>query len=470
MKKILYIKFLLAYLVFGILSFVVISTIGSKLIEDQLVNETSNSLYQEVHTLADWQSVKRYRSPSAQETLYRSLTGIAAVQNADIMIIDPGGNITINTAQKLDPFNPATASDFDPADFGPTYYEIGNFYGQYTDPHISVLFPITEDLNICGYISIHYPMSLIYEQREALLRDILIILLIIFALSMIILVLFTFSIYLPLLKVIQGAKEFAQGNLKYKIRVDKADEMGYLASTMNYMGEELQKNNEYQNQFIANVSHDFRSPLTSIKGYAEAMSDGTIPPELYPKYLGIIKSESERLDKLTRSMLALNSMTKQMVLHTADFDINAVIKNTVAVFEGICRQKKISIDLILEGEELFVSADVDKIQQVLYNLLDNAVKFSYKNTTITIETTDRHGKIYVSVKDMGEGIPKDEQHKIWDRFYKTDTSRGKDRKGTGLGLAIVKEIIQAHGQNINVISTEGVGTEFIFTLNHAKNI
>lgn len=470
MKKILYVKFLLTYLAFGVLSFIVISVIGSRQVENRLIKNISNVLYQEVYTLSDWPEVKQYQTADSQDSLYQSLSNIVSVQEADIMIIDTEGNIVINTSKESTSDSPQKIETFDPADFGPTYYEVGDFYGQYSTPQLSVIFPITEKMDTLGYIFIHYPMSTLYEQREALLIEILMIFLIIYALSLIILVLFTFSIYRPLLKVIQGAREFAQGNLTYKIKVDKADEMGYLASTLNYMGDELLKNNEYQNQFIANVSHDFRSPLTSIKGYAEAMSDGTIPPELYPKYLGIIKSESERLDKLTRSMLTLNSMNKQMVLHIVDFDINAIIKNTVAVFEGMCRPKKISIDLLLEEEQLFVSADVDKIQQVLYNLLDNAVKFSFKNTTITIETTERYGKVYVSVKDMGEGIPKDAQHKIWDRFYKTDISRGKDRKGTGLGLAIVKEIIQAHEQNINVISTEGVGTEFIFTLNHTKTL
>lgn len=468
MKKILYLKFVLAYLCFGILGFILISTYGSNIIEEGLITDTSKSLYQEVYNLSDWHSVKQFRVVGSQSILHRNLSSIAIFEDADIMIIQPDGTIVIDTAKSTDAISSITIENFDPADFGPGYYEIGYFYGQYDSEQLSVMVPITSNMTTRGYIAIHKPMTHIYAARESTLRDVFELFVLIFLLSLIILLLFTISIYVPLLEIIHGAKEYAKGNLKYKIKVDKHDEIGYLASTMNYMGDELLKNNEYQNQFIANVSHDFRSPLTSIKGYAEAMSDGTIPPELYPKYLGIIKGETERLDKLTRSMLTLNSMNKQMVLHTTDFDINAVIRNTVAVFEMTCRQKKISIDLILEGEDLYVSADVDKIQQVLYNLLDNAIKFSQKNTTITIETTDKHGRVYVSVKDQGEGIPTDSQRKIWDRFYKIDTSRGKDRKGTGLGLAIVKEIIQAHEQNINVISTEGVGTEFIFTLNHSK--
>lgn len=151
-----------------------------------------------------------------------------------------------------------------------------------------------------------------------------------------------------------------------------------------------------------------------------------------------------------------------------DFDINRTIKNTVATFEAICRKKMITIELHLESETLMVHADMEQIQQVLYNLIDNAIKFSSDNSIIKAETSERHGTVFVSVKDSGVGIPKEKQHKIWDRFYKIDSSRGKDRKGTGLGLSIVREIIAAHNQNINVISTEGVGTEFIFTLEKSK--
>ena len=142
---------------------------------------------------------------------------------------------------------------------------------------------------------------------------------------------------------------------------------------------------------------------------------------------------------------------------------------TALTFEGLCKEKHISIELILSGQKLYVTADLAKIQQVIYNLTDNAIKFSYPDSSITIETTEKNEKVFVSVKDSGSGIQKENLKKIWERFYKTDVSRGKDKRGTGLGLSIVREIIQAHNENINVISTEGVGTEFIFTLSLAKD-
>ena len=174
---------------------------------------------------------------------------------------------------------------------------------------------------------------------------------------------------------------------------------------------------------------------------------------------------SERLTKLTSSILELNNFdNKSIILTKSIFDINVVIKQAVASFEGTCKDKYIRIKLLFDEPQTYVEADMDKIQQVLYNLTDNAIKFSPQNSTIYITTKIKSDKVFTSVKDMGIGIPKESISKIWERFYKTDLSRGKDKKGTGLGLSITKEIITAHEEHINVISTVDVGTEFTFSL------
>ena len=197
----------------------------------------------------------------------------------------------------------------------------------------------------------------------------------------------------------------------------------------------------------------------------EAILDGTIPPEMQEKYLKIVLDETSRLNKLTQGLLTLNNFDdKGTLLEITTFDINEVIKKTAAIFQGLCDQKGLTFSLTFEEPVQNVRGDMGKIQQVLYNLIDNAIKFSFPDSQIYIETLRKHEKVFVSVKDTGEGIPKDSIKKIWKRFYKTDPSRGKDKKGTGLGLSITKEIIQAHGENINVVSTENVGTEFTFTL------
>ena len=271
---------------------------------------------------------------------------------------------------------------------------------------------------------------------------------------------------LPLMRMNRAAKVIANGNFEERVDVTSSDELGELAQSFNHMAESLQTHEKVQKDFIANISHDLRSPLTSMQGFLTAMLDGTIPVELQDKYLNIILFETERLTKLTQGILDLNQFGRHrgIMLDLADFDINRMIKTTILTFEGTCEKKGITFDLVLTGQELFVHADMSKIQQVLYNLIDNATKFSHQNSAIKIETSIKNEKVFISVKDSGIGIPADSIKKIWERFYKTDLSRGKDKKGTGLGLAIVKEIIQAHNEHINVISTEGVGTEFIFTL------
>lgn len=289
--------------------------------------------------------------------------------------------------------------------------------------------------------------------------------LIVFVLSFAILIGVHFWVYLPIRKITEAATQYASGNLDYEIPINTEDEIGYLSASLNYMSTHLKDMEDYQKKFIGNVSHDFRSPLTSIKGYLEAMADGTIPPEMQEKYFKILLFETERLTDLTEDLLTLNEFdTKSLLMDYTTFDINEVIRNTVSSFEGRCAQKRISIDLQLASKVLNVTADKRKIQQVLYNLLDNAIKFSPNEFDVTVQTREKGKKVYVSIKDEGIGIPKDSLSRIWERFYKTDLSRGKDKKGTGLGLAIVKEIIQAHNENITVISTEGVGTEFTFSL------
>ena len=272
---------------------------------------------------------------------------------------------------------------------------------------------------------------------------------------------------IPLRAVIKAAREYARGNFDYVFATEenRHDEFRDLMDTIEYMAKELSLMEEYQRKFISNISHDFRSPLTSIKGFATAMMDGTIPPELYNKYLSTICFETDRLTKLTSVLIELGKFdSHQALLDIREFDLHSMIKQTVEAFEGKCRDKHISLNLIFEGDESLVMADKGKIEQVFYNLIDNAIKFSHNDSDINITTKSKGNKVIVSVKDYGIGIPKESLKKIWERFYKTDASRGKDKKGSGLGLAIVKEIIQSHGEEIDVISTENAGTEFVFTI------
>lgn len=269
--------------------------------------------------------------------------------------------------------------------------------------------------------------------------------------------------FLPLRRLRVGIKDFSIGKENHHISIHSNDEYGELADTLNIIGDELSKFDEYQRKFISNISHDFRSPLTSIRGYVQAMVDGVIPPESQQKYLDIILFETDRLTKLTSNLLDVNNFDKDNIfLDISRFNLHDSIRKTAGALEGVAAKKDIHFDLELsDTEPLWVSGDKDKIQQVLHNLMDNAVKFSHEGSSILISTREKGNRVFVSVKDSGIGIPKDDLGKIFERFYKTDLSRGKDKLGTGLGLSICKEIITAHKQNLDVVSTEGVGSEFV---------
>ncbi len=465
MRKALYYKFIMAYVLLAILGIFVTAALGSQLVENRLIRIHAGNLYAEVTALVNEAGSRPMEDEEELQEFYEILRGVAAGDHADIRMIDTKGCVRMNTARSFDFEREETIRDFDYTSFGPQYYEVSCFFDQYPEEHLNVLIPLASQMTTRGYLSVSTPMTRIVQERDALLGDVYIVVTVNFVLSLMILFLFTFSVYRPLGKITEGARQFASGNLTHKIDLVTNDEMGYLADTMNFMADELKKNSDYQKKFISNVSHDFRSPLTSIKGFSEAMCDGTIPPEMHEHYLKIITGEASRLEKLTRSVLMLNNMDQdEVILNRVNFDINEMLRSTAAVFEGSCRKKKISIELILSGSQFMVNADRDRIEQVVYNLLDNAVKFSPRSSTIWMETTERHGKCYVSVKDEGCGIAKKDLTNIWDRFYKADQSRGRDKTGTGLGLSIVKEILTAHGQNISVVSTENVGTEFTFTL------
>lgn len=469
MRKTLYLKFLLGYIIFGIFGFISVSVFAPDMIRRNLIREKAETMYSEATLIANTYASGLYSNETTLETVKAQLDALAVYMTSTIRIINPSGRLVLDTDSTLNVEDIVMINDFDPTFISGSYYTIDTFFDQFDSDVLSVLAPITSNYKVKGYVVIHCDMTDIEAFTMELLNISYIMLAILLLLSIIILIFFTEMVYMPLKKIIRATEQYASGNMNYECQVDSDDEIGYLAACLSYMASAIARSEEDQKKLVANVSHDFRSPLTSIRGFLEAMLDGTIPPELHSKYLAIVLNETDRLTKLTNSLLSLNNIsTKGMILDRTDFDINGIIRKTAASFEATCRSKKLSIELILSGDMLFVNADIDKIQQVLYNLIDNAIKFSYPHSAVKIETSEKKNKIFVSVKDTGIGIPKEQMKLIWDRFYKSDLSRGKDKKGTGLGLSIVKEIITAHNEHINVISTEGVGSEFIFSLKRSS--
>ncbi len=466
MRSTLYLKFIIIYIVFGFLSIFCVSGLTSELMMNRLEQETASDIYREASLVSSNYLPQYFRSEITLSDVRHQLDGMQDYTEANVWFVNRfGAMITSYSLADYAYTVPHKVPNFNPAEHGSSTYQVGTYHDIFEEDMITVITPVANGYNVSGYLLIHKPYSALESHVQLYLEPVYITVFVIFLLSFCFLLAFHLLVYIPLRKVTEAAKQYTLGNLDYEIPIDTHDEMGYLSASLNYMSSHLKDMEDAQKKFVGNVSHDFRSPLTSIKGYLEALSDGTIPVEMQDRYFKILLFETERLTELTRDLLTLNEFdTKNLMLNRTNFDIHELIKNTVRSFEGTCRNRHISIELLLSSRILNVNADCVKIGQVIYNLLDNAIKFSPNDSKITIETTEKAGKISVSVKDYGSGIPKKELSKIWDRFYKLDASRGRDKKGTGLGLAIVKEIILAHSENINVISTEGVGTEFIFSL------
>lgn len=270
----------------------------------------------------------------------------------------------------------------------------------------------------------------------------------------------------PLNDMAAAAHRFAHGDFAVRVEDEgREDEIGELTRAFNSMADSLEQAETRRSEFIANVSHELKTPMTSIAGFADGILDGTIPPEDQRRYLATISSETKRLSRLVRSMLDLSKLQTKDVreLREQSFDINELLLRTLLNFETKINERKLDVDVQLPEDSIVVCGDSDAITRVVYNLLDNAVKFAREGSTITLGLWKTGQKAFVSVKDEGETIPPQELALIFDRFHKTDRSRSLDRDGVGLGLYLVKTILNNHDEDITVTSENGV-TEFVFTL------
>ncbi len=460
MKSKLVYKFIVGYIVIAVVSFITVSLVCSKLTYKKVLSDEADHLYREAATIATTYGNNYYNGSLTLLTMRNELGAVSAYLGSDILFISYDGSIILNT----DRDNPTESVPFDSTDSADRY-RIDTFYGLFDSERLITYYPLEANYKIIGYIVICKPVADIKAVSDNMLNYSYISFGITLILCGIFFVILKIRVLTPVRRMNSVTDSYAKGDFSKRLKFAGNDELCRMGASLDYMAGEIENISAYQNRIIANVSHDFRSPLTSIKGYLEAMLDGTIPPEMYERYLGIVLSETERLTKLTNNLLALNNSNERgMLLDVSEFDIVTIIKKTIETFEGTCAKKRIKFSLVFSAAKLVVTADQAKIQQVMYNLVDNAIKFSNSDSSIIVSATETGDKVLISVKDFGIGIPKESLSKIWERFYKSDLSRGKDKKGTGLGLSIVKDIITAHKEYIDVVSTEGVGTEFTFAL------
>lgn len=355
------------------------------------------------------------------------------------------------------------------------YDQMSTLGGLYEKNRYAVARPIktaADGNDIIGYVFITNVVDNILKTWSSLTGITAIVTIGVFAAAMIVSLMYSKHMAKPLDEMAAASRRFARGDFSVRVRQreDPTDEMGALIDSFNKMADSLENAEARRSEFIANISHELRTPMTTISGFAEGLLDGTIPPEDEKKYLRAISDETKRLSRLVRDMLDVSQLRNRAADPTKriDFDLTELTLQTLLSFESRAMKKNLDVDPQLPDNHIMVHADKDAITQVIYNLLDNAVKFASPGSCITVRIYKDNGKAYVSVRDYGETIPPDDLPFIFDRFHKSDRSRSLDKDGVGLGLYLVKSIINSHDEDIAVTSRDGM-TEFVFTLTLAKN-
>jgi signal transduction histidine kinase len=268
----------------------------------------------------------------------------------------------------------------------------------------------------------------------------------------------------PIKEINNAAQKISKGDVKKRIYIDSEDEIGELAQSFNTMAESIEKADIIRRDFISNVSHELRSPITSIRGFITGIIDGVIPKDKENYYLNIVNDEVLRISRLVNDLLDISSLESgKFKLNIVNLDINEIITLCILNLEGKIKDKNMSVEVLFSNRHEYCIADRDRIIQVVTNLLENAVKYGNDGGKIKIETYPKGDIIYVSVFNTGSNIEEGQLHKIWDRFYKDDKSR-TNKISTGLGLPIVRLILSQHQQDISVENVEGKGVKFTFTL------
>ena len=403
--------------------------------------------------------------------LSMSLTAVAEATGNSILITDRNGVVACCSDEELICAHIGRAVSREVME----ELKTGSSLGKETDlgglreqPMLTVAKPVKNSFGeIKGYVFV----SVLISDVLSTWRPFVWIVAVIFSAIFLCLLIFSFwyskNMSRPLDEIAAASRMFARGDFSVRVeqRSDPTDEMGALIDSFNKMADSLESAENRRTEFISNISHELRTPMTTISGFADGILDGTIPPEEEKKYLISIRDETRRLARLVRSMLDASRMQSMSSDpgRRSDFDLSELILQILLSFETRATEKKLDVDPELPDGHIMVHADKDAITQVIYNLLDNAVKFSKQGGCITLKLYTESGKAYTCIKDEGETIPTEDLPFIFDRFHKSDRSRSLDKDGVGLGLYLVKTIINGHDEDIAVKSENGA-TEFVFTL------
>ena len=344
----------------------------------------------------------------------------------------------------------------------------GIVQGLYEEERFVAAVPITDSLGYgVGIVIVSTPMAQVTQILQKISDTYLFVSVAVVLLAVVLMSLMARNQSKPLRAMAKAAHDFGHGNLNARVQVDpkSSDEMQDLALAFNNMASSLQQSEYQRQEFVANVSHELKTPMTTISGFVDGMLDGTIPPERHRHYMHMVSDETKRLSRLVRSMLDISRLQDQDIPaeKKSRFELQELVGQVLITFEQKIDGKNLNVDVDFPGHPTYTRAVPDYITQVVYNLLDNAVKFCPNRGDLGVKIRVGSTKLYVSISNSGETIPQSELALVFDRFHKLDKSRSQNRDGWGLGLYIVKTIVCRHGEDISVTSQNGI-TTFTFTL------
>ena len=484
MFKTTFSKYLAALVIIIFLSFTILSGIITSMVYNYAFSDTEARLEKESSIVVD--IITANGMGPIEEEIWSVAEAIEPMiklnSDYDVMIADPTGKIILSTAHaenseykkahvNLDKgFERISLSSFERRnneDGDVSYVYNGTIGGMLNDQYMAFAKPVIQNGEVECYV-----MTLASTNREnnfvKITRQVVINSSIWVMLAAVIAAYFiTERIVHPLRNMTNAAKKFAKGDFSVRVSVgENNDEVAELGNAFNNMADSLESLEKMRNSFLANISHDLRTPMTTISGFIDGINSGAIPPEKHEYYLGVISAEVHRLSRLVSQLLDVSRLESgERKFNYTDFDIAEVARIILISFEQKIEDKHLDVEFDSEQDGMYVHADKDAIYQVMYNLCHNAIKFSTDGGKFRIrisKITDT--KIKVAVYDQGQSLSIEDQKMVFDRFYKSDKSRGLDKTGVGLGLYICKTIIDAHNETIGVESIESDGCEFWFTL------
>ena len=456
-----------------LVALLLVGTTFQILVEDYLTQSTLTNLEADGRTIADLASAYYTQGTISDYQFLVNLSVASQISNADTVICDASGKLLLCSNAPLGCQHQGLV--LDDAAFLHRVFEAGSvtstgvIQNLYEDSRYVAAVRITDAItgDPAGIVILSTPTA----QTQALLKKMadiyLFVSILVVAVAVIIMTVMARKMVKPLRELARTASAFGHGKLDARVSVDEngTEEMQELTLSFNNMAASLQKSEYQRQEFVANVSHELKTPMTVISGYVDGMLDGTIPPERHKYYMKLVSDETKRLSRLVRSMLDISRLQDQDIPDEKKtrFDLCECAGQALITFEQKINDKALDVQVDFPELPVYTFASQDAITQVIYNLVDNAVKFCPREGRLSLTIHAGDTKAYVSVSNEGQTIPPEELPLVFDRFHKLDKARGSTQEGWGLGLYIVKTLVCSHGEDISVSSRDGV-TEFTFTL------